>query len=158
MDTAVTIIGLVITLLISIPLYFVFRSNTIHKDKIKAIQVLNNPKQKFCFEETENQNKKVFSIDTKNKGLLFIDFHPQETFSKLVELNTIIGCNIIYTTDHHTDKTVKIELLFLLKKDNKTEKLTVYDAKFDLMNQICLYEDDQFAKKWKNKIDQCLTQ
>ncbi|MGL5111919.1 MAG: hypothetical protein ACRC6O_04700 [Flavobacterium sp.] len=158
MDTAVTIIGIVITLLISIPLYFVFRSNAIHKDKIKAIQILNNPAKKFCFEETENQNKKVFSIDSKNKGLLFIDFHPQKTFSKLLQLDTIISCEIVYTTDYQRDTTVKIELLFIFKKDNKKETLTVYDAQYDLMNQICLYEDDQFAKKWKNKIDQCLTQ
>ena len=91
MDTAVTIIGLVITILIAIPLYFVIRGNNTDKKKIKAIQALYNPENTFDFEETEKQNKKVFSIDKKNKALLFIDFNPKETISKFIDLNQIVG-------------------------------------------------------------------
>ena len=156
MDTAVTIIGLVITILIAIPLYFVIRGNNIDKKKIKAIQVLYNPENTFDFEETEKQNKKVFSIDKKNKAFLFIDFNPKETLSKFIDLNQIVGCHLLYTTDVKTNKTVKIEFELLYKRINHKEVFTVYDAKFDPMNQVCLFEDEKLAKNWRQKINSLL--
>lgn len=156
MDTAVTIIGLVITILIAIPLYFVIRGNNIDKKKIKAIQALYNPENTFDFEETEKQNKKVFSIDKKNKALLFIDFNPKETLSKFIDLNQIVGCHLLYTTDVKTNKTVKIEFELLYKRINHKEVFTVYDAKFDPMNQVCLFEDEKLAKNWRQKINSLL--
>ena len=156
MDTAVTIIGLVITILIAIPLYFVIRGNNTDKKKIKAIQALYNPENTFDFEETEKQNKKVFSIDKKNKALLFIDFNPKETISKFIDLNQIVGCHLLYTTDVKTNKTVKIEFELLYKRINHKEVFTVYDAKFDPMNQVCLFEDEKLAKNWRQKITSLL--
>ena len=156
MDTAVTIIGLVITILIAIPLYFVIRGNNTDKKKIKAIQALYNPENTFDFEETEKQNKKVFSIDKKNKAILFIDFNPKETISKFIDLNQIVGCHLLYTTDVKTNKTVKIEFELLYKRINHKEVFTVYDAKFDPMNQVCLFEDEKLAKNWRQKINSLL--
>lgn len=156
MDTAVTIIGLVITISIAIPLYFVIRGNNTDKKKIKAIQALYNPENTFDFEETEKQNKKVFSIDKKNKALLFIDFNPKETLSKFIDLNQIVGCHLLYTTDVKTNKTVKIEFELLYKRINHKEVFTVYDAKFDPMNQVCLFEDEKLAKNWRQKINSLL--
>ena len=156
MDTAVTIIGLVITILIAIPLYFVIRGNNTDKKKIKAIQALYNPENTFDFEETEKQYKKVFSIDKKNKALLFIDFNPKETLSKFIDLNQIVGCHLLYTTDVKTNKTVKIEFELLYKRINHKEVFTVYDAKFDPMNQVCLFEDEKLAKNWRQKINSLL--
>ena len=156
MDTAVTIIGLVITILIAIPLYFVIRGNNTDKKKIKAIQALYNPENTFDFEETEKQNKKVFSIDKKNKALLFIDFNPKETLSKFIDLNQIVGCHLLYTTDVKTNKTVKIEFELLYKRINHKEVFTVYDAKFDPMNQVCLFDDEKLAKNWRQKINSLL--
>jgi hypothetical protein len=156
MDTAVTIIGLVITILIAITLYFVIRGNNTDKKKIKAIQALYNPENTFDFEETEKQNKKVFSIDKKNKALLFIDFNPKETLSKFIDLNQIVGCHLLYTTDVKTNKTVKIEFELLYKRINHKEVFTVYDAKFDPMNQVCLFEDEKLAKNWRQKINSLL--
>ena len=156
MDTAVTIIGLVITILIAIPLYFVIRGNNTDKKKIKAIQALYNPENTFDFEETEKQNKKVFSIDKKNKALLFIDFNPKETLSKFIDLNQIVGGHLLYTTDVKTNKTVKIEFELLYKRINHKEVFTVYDAKFEPMNQVCLFEDEKLAKNWRQKINSLL--
>ena len=156
MDTAVTIIGLVITILIAIPLYFVIRGNNTDKKKIKAIQALYNPENTFDFEETEKQNKKVFSIDKKNKALLFIDFNPKETLSKFIDINQTVGRHVLYTTDVKTNKTVKIEFELLYKRINHKEVFTVYDAKFDPMNQVCLFEDEKLAKNWRQKINSLL--
>lgn len=152
MDTAVTIIGFFITLLIAIPLYFVIRGNSINKKKIKAIQALYNPENTFNFEETEKQNKKVFSIDKKNKAFLFIDFNPKETLSKFIDLNQIVGCHMLYTTDSDSNKTIKIEFELLYKHINHKEVFTVYDATFDPMNQICLFEDEKLAKNGDKRL------
>ncbi|MEM0575706.1 hypothetical protein [Flavobacterium polysaccharolyticum] len=156
MDTTVTIIGLVIIILITIPLYFVIRGNSINKNKIKAIQALHNADNTLNFEETDKQNKKVFSIDKKNKAFLFIDFNPKETFYKFFDLNQIVGCHMLYTTDPDTNKTVKIEFELLHKHINHKEVFTVYDAKFDPMNQVCLFEDEKLAKNWRQKINSLL--
>lgn len=156
MDTAVTIIGFFITLLIAIPLYFVIRGNSINKKKIKAIQALYNPENTFDFGETEKQNKKIFSIDKKNKAFLFIDFNPKETLSKFIDLNQIVSCHMLYTTDSKSNKTVKIEFELLYKHMNHKEVFTVYDATFDPMNQICLFEDEKLAKNWRQKINSLL--
>jgi hypothetical protein len=157
MDTSVTIIGLVITLLIAIPLYFIFKSNAIQKKRILSIQAIHNPKNKYNFAITENQNKKVYSIDTLNQAFLFMDFHPKEPFSKLIELNTISSCEIKYIKDVANDLTKKIELYFISSTSNIKESITVYNAEYDLINQICEHEDGQLAKKWKKIIDNCLT-
>jgi len=153
MDTAVTIIGLILTILIAIPLYFVIRGNSINKNKIKAIQTLYNPNNEFDFEETDKQNKKVFSIDKKNKAFLFIDFNPKETFYTFFDLNQIVSCHMCYTTDPDTNKTVKIEFELQYKHNNQKGVFTVYDATFDPMNQVCLFEDEKLAKNWKQKIN-----
>jgi hypothetical protein len=156
MDTAVTIIGLILTILIAIPLYFVFRGNRIKQKEIKAIQALHNPENKFDFEETDQQNKKVFSIDKKHKAFLFIDFNSKDTFYKFFDLNQIVGCHMLYTTDQDSNTTVKIEFELLYKHHNQKEVFTVYDAKFDPMNQVCLFEDEKLAKNWRQKISSLL--
>lgn len=153
MDTSVTIIGLLITILIAIPLYFVFRGNSINKNRIKAIQSLHNPDNTIDFKESDAQNKKVFSIDKKNKIFLFIDFNPKETFSKLIELKKIIHLKMLYTINEETHKAEKIELEFTYKKENQKVNLIVYDSKFDPMNQVCLFEDEKLAKNWTQKIN-----
>ena len=152
MDTSVTIIGLIITLLIAIPLFFVFIGNSINKKKIKAIKAFHNPNNTLDFEEINTQNKKVFSLDKKNKVFLFIDFNPKETFSKLIELKKIISLKMLYTLNKETNKAEKIELEFTYKNKDQKIALTVYNEKFDPMNQICLFEDEKLAKEWSQKM------
>ncbi len=75
---------------------------------------------------------------------------------KNVDLNQIVGCHLLYTTDVKTNKTVKIEFELLYKRINHKEVFTVYDAKFDPMNQVCLFEDEKLAKNWRQKINSLL--
>ena len=76
--------------------------------------------------------------------------------SKFIDLNQIVGCHLLYTTDVKTNKTVKIEFELLYKRINHKEVFTVYDAKFDPMNQVCLFEDEKLAKNWRQKINSLL--
>ncbi|MDI5895013.1 hypothetical protein [Flavobacterium algoritolerans] len=53
MDTSVTIIGLALTFIIAIPLFYVIRSNSINKTKIKNIKTKFSQNNRFNFELTE---------------------------------------------------------------------------------------------------------
>jgi adenylate kinase family enzyme len=155
MDTSVTIIGLFITLLIGIPLFYAMKSNSINNNKIKEIK--NKFSQNNClkFELTETLNKKVLALDKKNRGFLFIDFNSKEEVATFVDLNEVHSCKLVLTTENNSDTIVKIEFEFQYKKNKKTEFIPFYKIENDQMNQVCLYEDHQLAKKWREIIQDC---
>jgi hypothetical protein len=155
MDTSVTIIGLFITLLIGIPLFYAMRSNSINNNKIKEIKNKFSQNNRLKFELTETQNKKVLALDEKNKGFLFIDFNAKEEIVTFVDLNTVQSCKLVLTTENNSDTIVKIEFEFQYKKDKRTEFFPFYKIENDQMNQVCLYEDHQLAKKWREIIQDC---
>ena len=157
MDTSVTIIGLFILVLMGIPLFYVFRSNSINKTKVKAIKNKFSQNNHLNFELTETQNKKVLALDKKNKGFLLIDFNTKEEEVSFVDLNTVHSCKLVLTTENNSDTIVKIEFEFQYKKDKKTEFIPFYKIENDQMNQVCLYEDHQLAKKWVEIIQDCIS-
>jgi hypothetical protein len=152
MDTSVTIIGLFITILIGIPLFYAMRSNSINNNKIKEIKNKFSQNNRLKFELTETQNKKVLALDQKNKGFLFIDFNQKEEVATFVDLNEVHSCKLVLTTENNSDTIVKIEFEFQYKKNKKTEFIPFYKIENDQMNQVCLYEDHQLAKKWREII------
>nr|WP_315161673.1 hypothetical protein [uncultured Flavobacterium sp.] len=157
MDTSVTIIGLALTFIIAIPLFYVIRSNSINKTKIKNIKTKFSQNNRFNFELTETQNKKVLALDEKNKGFLLIDFNAKEEVVSFVDLNTIQSCKLIPTTENNSDTILKIEFEFQYKEAKKTEYISFYKIENDQIGQVCLYEDHQLAKKWAKMIQDCIT-
>jgi len=158
MDTSVTIIGLIITILIGIPLFYAMRSNSINKAKIKEIMKKFSQNNRFNFEKTETQNKKVLALDEKNKGFLLIDFNSKEKeVVNFIDLNTVDSCKLSVTTEGNSDTIVKIEFEFQYKKDKKTESFAFYKIENDQIGQVCLYEDHQLAKKWREIIQDCIS-
>ena len=157
MDTSVTIIGLILTLIIAIPLFYSMRSSSINKAKIKAIKNKFSQNNRFTFELTETQNKKVLALDQKNKGFLLIDFNAKEEVVSFVDLNTVQSCKLVPTTENNSDTIVKIEFEFQYKQAKKTEYISFYKIENDQIGQVCLYEDHQLAKKWAKMIQDCIT-
>lgn len=157
MDTSVTIIGLFITLLIGIPLFYVMRSNSINNTKIKEVKNKFSQNNRLKFELTETQNKKVLALDEKNKGFLFIDFNKKEEVATFVDLNEVHSCKLVLTTENNSDTIVKIEFEFQYKKNKKTEFIPFYKIENDQIGQVCLYEDHQLAKKWREIIQDCIS-
>lgn len=158
MDTSVTIIGLIITILIGIPLFYAMRSNSINKAKIKEIMNKFSQNNRFQFEKTETQNKKVLAIDEKNKGFLLIDFNSKEKeVVNFIDLNTVESCKLNITTEGNSNTIEKIDFEFLHKKDKKTESIPFYKIENDQMGQVCLHEDHQLAKKWREIIQDCIS-
>ncbi|MFV8269854.1 hypothetical protein ACNQGP_07950 [Flavobacterium sp. GT2N3] len=156
MDTSVTIIGLILTLIIAIPLFYVIRSNSINKAKIKAIKNKFSQNNHFNFESTETQNKKVLALDEKNKGFLLIDFNAKEEVVSFLDLNTVQSCKLVPTTENNSDTILKIEFEFQYKEGKKTAYISFYKIENDQIGQICLYEDHQLAKKWAKMIQDCI--
>lgn len=157
MDTSVTIIGLIITVLISIPLFFVFRSNVLNKNKIKAIKQQYSQNNHFNFELTETQNKKVLALDPKNKGFLLIDFNTAKESIYFVNLIEVHSCKLVPTTEINSDKILKIEFEFEYKETKKRENILFYTIENEIVDQVCLYEDHQLAKKWMKIIQNCIS-
>lgn len=157
MDTSVTIIGLFITLLISIPLFYVMRSNSINNSRIKEIKNKFSQNNRLKFDLTETQNKKVLALDEKNKGFLLMDFNSKEEIVNFIDLNTVDSCKLSITSEANSNTIVKIEFEFEYKKDKKTALIPFYKIENDQMNQVCLYEDHQLAKKWREIIQDCIS-
>ncbi|MFT3795794.1 hypothetical protein [Flavobacterium sp.] len=148
MDTSVTLIGLAITVLIAIPLYKVFRSNSLNKKKINEL-LAQHPQ--FHFGQTETLNKKFYALDQKNKGFFFIDFNFKPEHTAFVDLNTVSSCRLVPTTENFSGDTLKLELEFLHKNSDK-DFVAVYNIEHDQITQVCLHEDQEMAKKWQKNI------
>lgn len=156
MDTSVTIIGLFITFLIGVPLYFVMKPSSINKKKIEEIKNKFSQNKHLNFEMTEIQNKKVLSLDKKNKVFLLIDFNPKEEVTTFIDLNTINSCKLLLTNDS-SGTVVKIDFEFQHKKDKKTTLVPFYGIENDHLNQVRLYEDNQLGEKWIEIIQDCIS-
>lgn len=158
MDTSVSIIGLVITLLIGIPLFFAMRSNSINKNKIKQIKAQFSQNNHYNFEITEEQNKKVLALDDKNKGFLLMDFNDKkEDIVTFIDLNSVDSCKLSITNESNSNTIVQIDFNFRNKKDNKIQIAPFYKIQNDQIGQICLHEDHQLAKKWSEILQKCIS-
>ena len=156
MDTSVTLIGLAITLLIGIPLVLVLRSNISNKNKIKNIKKQYSLNNYYNFEQSETQNKKILSIDQKNKGFLFIDFSYKMETAYFVDLKNIILCNTIVTKSDNPRTITKVEIELVHKDTMKKELIPVYNVENHFLDFNCLYEDHKLAVKWVNIINDCI--
>ena len=154
METSVTIIGLALTVLMAIPLFFVFRSNIVNKKKIELIKAKYSS---YNFKISETLNKKVLAMDEINKGFLFVDCNPKSENINFINLKDVSSCKLVVTTDNSSKVIVTISLEFTHKENDKKELVSFYSIANDTINQICLYEDHQLAKKWHAKIENSLS-
>lgn len=153
MDTSVTIIGLIITILIGIPITLVFRSNITNRAKIKEIKKQYSQNNHYDFELSETQNKKILSLDKKNKGFLFIDFSYKKETAYFVNLKDIILCNLIETTRSKLGTIEKVEIELVHKNTMKKEMIPIYNIENHYLDFNCLFEDHKLAKKWVGLIN-----
>lgn len=157
MDTSVTIIGLIITILIGIPITLVFRSNALNNKKIKDIKKQFSQNGLYNFEQTETQNKKIISIDQKNKGFLFIDFSYKKETAYFVDLKDILLCNKVVTHEPKSSTIAKVEIELVHKNTMQKEIIPIYNIDNHFLDFNCLYEDHRLAERWVDIIDTCLT-
>lgn len=152
MDTSVTIIGIVIAVIVAIPIYFSARANTVNKAKIQEIKKKFNPSNLLNFDQTEFINKKVLTIDQKNRKFIMMNFNPNQQEATYVDLKTVSSCKLALTSDSNSDTILKIDFEFLEKETAKKIIIPFYDFDDDRIKQISVYQDHQFAKKWLKTI------
>lgn len=148
MDTSVTIIGLVIALIVAIPIYFSARSSALSKAKIKEIKKKFNPSNPQAFDLTEAINKKVLTIDHKDRKFILMNFNPNQQEATFVDLRDVSSCKLSLTTEGNSNTIVKIDFEFQQKETSKKITIPFYDFDDDRIKQISVYQDHQFAKKW----------
>ncbi|MBE8723957.1 hypothetical protein [Flavobacterium hungaricum] len=148
METTTTIMGIVIALIVAIPIYFSARSTAASKSRILNIKKRFNPSRPEDFNLTESINNKTLTIDQKNKKFVLMNFNPSQQESTYVDLNTIVSCRLIPTTDSHSDTILKIDFEFIEKETSKKILIPFYDFDDDRIKQISVYQDHMFAKKW----------
>lgn len=154
MDTSVTIIGLIITILIAIPITLVFRSNIMNKTRIKEIKDQHSQNSHYnFFEITEKQNKKILSIDQKKKGFLFIDFSYKKETAYFVDLKNILLCNLQVTTQNKLGTIAKVEIELVHKNTMQKEMIPIYNIDNHFLDFNCLFEDHKLAQKWVELIN-----
>ncbi|REH01086.1 hypothetical protein [Flavobacterium aquicola] len=156
MDTSVTIIGLIITILIGIPITLVFRSNITNRAKIKDIKKQYSQNNHYNFEHTETQNKKILSIDQKNKGFLLIDFSYKKDTAYFVDLKNIILCNLLTTNESKSNTVSKVEIELVHKNSMKKELIPIYNIENQYLDFNCLFEDHKLAQKWVGLINKTI--
>jgi hypothetical protein len=153
METSVTIIGIIILIIIGIPLYFVFRAQSVNKTKIKKIL---QGYQHYHFGKTDAQNKKALYLDDKKKGFLLLDFNYEPEQVSFVNLKEVNACKLIPTTQGNSNTIINIGFEFQYKDAGKKESVPFYNIEKDQIGQVCLYEDHQLAKKWQQLISDCI--
>ena len=150
MDTAVTIIGLVITALIGIPLYFVFRASKL--DKAKITKLLKQYKN-YHFYISDKLNKKALYLDATQKGFLLVNFSTAPETASFIDLKQMASCSLSETTKANAPTIVQIDFAFHPKDGTKPVLVPFYKMEHDQLGQVCLYEDRQLAKKWQRFLE-----
>jgi hypothetical protein len=157
MDTSVTIIGIALAIITLLPLYFSLRSNSLNKAKIKAIKEKHSQNGAFDFDLTESQNKRILTIDKKNKGFLVMNFNKGKEEASFINLNHVKSCRLVPTTDADSDTIIKVDFEFLDKISGQKIVIPFYNIEDDQIRQVCLHEDQQLGKKWVQIIQDCIS-
>jgi hypothetical protein len=144
MDTASLIIGLVLTLICALPLFYIAKNQARNKKKIKEI-FSHFTQGKYNFSTRETHYKKIYALDESNKGFLFIDLNKETNRASFVDLSEVNSCIIKETAKIGEEK---ISFLFKLKTGKADTKIVLYDLENDKLGKAYWEENEQIAKKW----------
>lgn len=154
MDTSVTIIGLIITLIIVIPLYFAMRKNSLNKNRINKILKKFNPNNSYNFTTIEHYTQRTLAIDTTSKALLFIDLNPPEESTHFVDLSDALECRVLEVKKDETIKKIDLEITF--KNSQNSTIVPFYDSVGDGARTVYLYEEQNIARDWAKLINNAI--
>jgi len=149
MDNASLIIGLVLTLICALPIIYIANNQAKNRKKIK--EIFNSFSQgKYNFSERETHYKKIYTLDKTNKGFLFIDLNKEKDRASFVDLSDVSSCKYEEITVGNDDS--KITLQFKYKSGKPNSEVVLYDLKTDKLGKAYWQENEQFARKWEDTI------
>lgn len=148
MDTSSLIIGLVLTLVCAIPLIYIAKNQTKTRNKIKEI-FKRYGQGKFNFTTKETHYKKLYALDEKKKGFLFIDLNDNNTEGFFVDLNEITSCKVDEISAGENSR-----IIMTFKSGTKEiMEIILYDLATDKLGNAYWIENEQVARKWQLLIE-----
>lgn len=158
MDTPIIIIGLVLTLIVAIPIYFVVRSHKLDNNQIKTLFAQHSQDNKYQFQLIANHGRKVLGMDSKKKGLLFIDFNLKEPYVTFQDLNQSKSCEVATSSPPGKSNTLKkIEWLFMSKNEKAAENAILFhDSDKNYIVPVYAHEELKLAQQWQETIQKHL--
>lgn len=159
MDTSIIIIGLILLVIMSVPLYFVFKAGKINKKQITSLFAQHNQNNRYQFQlVATSPNRKALAIDAQNRGLLFIDLNLKEPYTVFRDLAQVQSCGIaIDNPQGKTNTLKKVEWIFM-SNSGKTqgEDILFHDANKNYIVPVYGHEELKLAEEWQNIINKHL--
>lgn len=158
MDTPIMIIGLVLTLVVAVPIYFVLRAQKVDKNQISTLFAQHSQNNKYQFELIANQGRKVLGVDSQKKGLLFIDLNLKEPFVTFHDLEQSQSCEVATSGPQGKSNILKkIEWIFLSKNGKTTDNSIIFhDSDKNYIVPVYAHEELKLAQEWQQTIQKHL--
>jgi hypothetical protein len=148
MDNASLVIGLVLTLVCALPLFYIANKQAKNRKKVK--EIFNSFAQgKYNFSIKETHYKKIYAIDKEKKGFLFVDLDKENERANFVDLNEITSCKV---EEISAGESSRIVIIFKAGA-KEIKEIVLYDLATDRLGNAYWLENEQFAKKWQTVIE-----
>lgn len=148
MDTSSLLIGLVLILICALPIIYII--NTQNKNKKKKSEIFKMYGQgKYKFKTVENHYRKLYALDTQNKGFLFADLDQPNTEASFIDLTKVNSCRAEETTIG-TDARISLHFKSPQRDD---EDIILYDSGKDKLGHSYWNENIIIAKKWQQLLE-----
>ncbi|MGC4041155.1 MAG: hypothetical protein QM710_10310 [Flavobacterium sp.] len=158
MDLPIVIIGLVLIAIIVFPLYFVLRGHKLDQKQIRSLFEKHSQGNHYQFQLIVSQNRKALGLDSKKRGLLFIDFNLKEPFVSFQDLKQSEHCEVAISSPQGKSNTLKkIELFFTPKAGSPQENtLLFHDSDKQYIVPVYAHEELKVAQEWQQIIQKHL--
>lgn len=158
MDTPVIIIGVVLIIIVAIPLYFVLRAHKLDQNQINTLFAQHSQGNHYQFQLIASHNRKALGLDSKKKGLLFIDFNLKEPFVSFQDLKKSERCEVATSSPQGKSNALKkIELFFTSKTGTPQERTVLFhDSDKQYIVPAYAHEELKLAQQWQQLIQKHL--
>lgn len=158
MDTPVIIIGLVLTVIVALPIYFVIKAHKLDRNQINTLFAQYNQDNKYQFELIATHNRKALGMDPKKKGLLFIDFNLKEPYVSFQDLKQSESCKVATSSPQGKSNTLKrVEWFFMSKKGTPQDNTVLFhDDDRNYLVPVYAQEELKLAEQWQQLIQKHL--
>ena len=158
MDTSIIIIGLVLTIIIVVPIFYVLKAKKIDYKQVESLFAKHNQNNNYSFQLIASHGRKVLGMDPHKKGLLFIDFNLKEPSVTFQDLKQTDSCEVaISNPEGKTHTLKKVEWIFLSKIGKAADKAILFhDSDKNYLVPVYAHEELKLAQQWQQTIQKHL--
>lgn len=148
MDNTSLIIGLVLTLVCALPLFYIFNKQAKNRKKVKEI-FKSFSQGKYNFSDKETHYKKIYALDKEKKGFLFVDLDKENDRAHFVDLNGVTSCKVDEISAGGSSRIV----MTFKAGSKEVKEIILYDLATDKLGNAYWIENEQVARKWQSVIE-----